>query len=61
MVTQYDVALSLDPKAAEVHNNLGVALWRMGQPAKSVEHFSAALALEPGNRRYAESMKLVTP
>ncbi len=60
-VTQYEEALRLDPKAAEVHNNLGVTLWRMGQPGRSAEHFAAALALEPGNRRYAENLKLVAP
>ncbi len=60
-VTQYEAALRFDPKAAEVHNNLGVVLWRMGQPGRSAGHFAAALALEPGNRRYAENLKLVAP
>lgn len=60
-VAQYELALRLDPKAAEVHNNLGVTLWRLGQPGRSAEHFAAALALEPGNRRYAENLKLVAP
>lgn len=60
-VTQYEEALRLDPKAAEVHNNLGVTLCRMGLNGRSAEHFAAALALEPGNRRYAENLKLVAP
>jgi Flp pilus assembly protein TadD len=37
----------MDPKAAEAHNNLGVALVRLGQPDQAIEHFKAALAIDP--------------
>jgi Flp pilus assembly protein TadD len=46
-VTQYRAALSIEPGSAELHNNLGVALGRLGRTEESVSHFENALKLKP--------------
>jgi tetratricopeptide (TPR) repeat protein len=47
-VTEYEVALRYDD-SAEVHNNLGVALVRLGRRDEAIAHFREALRLQPGD------------
>jgi tetratricopeptide (TPR) repeat protein len=48
-IARYKRALSLDPKHAGVHNNLGVALIAKGRIAGAITHYERALALDAGH------------
>ena len=43
----YDRILELDPAIAEIHNNRGLVLERLGRHADAVESYNRALALNP--------------
>jgi serine/threonine-protein kinase len=47
VVRYYSVALGLRPGVAAVHNNLGVALSRLGRPDDALAEFRAAFKLQP--------------
>ena len=42
-------ALALDARAAQLHNNMGYALWRLGRLAEARASYDRALALDPRN------------
>lgn len=46
-VTEYRRALALHPDFAEAHNNLGIALSRLGDPASAAFHYGRALEILP--------------
>jgi Flp pilus assembly protein TadD len=46
-VYQYEQALSLKPDDAQVHNDLGVALFYQGKTKEAVFHFRQALRIKP--------------
>ncbi|RME37765.1 MAG: tetratricopeptide repeat protein, partial [Planctomycetota bacterium] len=43
----YRRALRRNPRYALAHNNLGIALLRLGRPAEAAAHFRSALRLDP--------------
>jgi Flp pilus assembly protein TadD len=53
--TAYRSALMLDPKKAEVWNNLAYALAQLGQHESSIDAISQALELDPGNQNFKDS------
>ena len=49
-IAQFNAAISISPKFAEAHNNLGLALLATGQPAQATEaaaEFKTAISLNP--------------
>ena len=46
-VQQFEAALRLAPRDAELHDNLGVTLGHAGRTAEAIEQFEAALRLRP--------------
>jgi Flp pilus assembly protein TadD len=46
-IVQFRKALEIDPRYAEAHNNLGVALAGCGRTNEAIEHFRKALELKP--------------
>ena len=48
-ITRYKRALALDPKHADIHNNLGVALIAKGRITSAITHYERALALNPNH------------
>lgn len=52
-VEAYESVVAFKPEVAEAHNNLGVALQRMGDVDRAAASFSAAIALKP---EYAEAL-----
>ena len=48
----YYKVLKLKPKSVETHNNLGVALGKLGKVQAAIGHYTKALEIEP---RYAEA------
>ena len=47
-VREYEAALQINPRSAEVRNNLGLALMAQGEFASAAEELTQALALKPG-------------
>jgi tetratricopeptide (TPR) repeat protein len=47
-VRSYRQVLALDPRSAEAWTNLGIALFRLQQPAEAIEAYQRALRLKPG-------------
>lgn len=52
-VEAYERVVALKPQVAEAHNNLGVALQRLGDADRATASFSTAIALKP---EYAEAL-----
>ncbi len=50
-MAHYDRALALNPKDANAHNNLGVALAALGRIADAIVRHEHALDLDPENAR----------
>jgi predicted O-linked N-acetylglucosamine transferase (SPINDLY family) len=46
------------PKAAEIHENMAVVYCMQGKYRESLEHYDAALGMEPGNARIYSSLLL---
>jgi tetratricopeptide (TPR) repeat protein len=42
-------ALKLDPKVANAHNGMGLALHAKGKPDEAMEHYKEALKIDPGH------------
>ena len=49
-------AVSLDPRNAETHFNLGMAVEFSGQPSRAAQHYRDALRLQPGSRMIRERL-----
>lgn len=47
-LADYNKALEIDPRYAEIYANRGIVWLRMGQKAKADADFAACLALKPG-------------
>jgi Flp pilus assembly protein TadD len=52
--------LVLQPASADAHVNWGVALARESKYADAVQHFRAALAIDPGNAEAAAYLERAT-
>ena len=48
-VREYREALRLDPRHADAHYNLAVALERLGRMDEAIAHYQQASQLDPGN------------
>ena len=46
-ITHFQQALRLKPDYAEVHNGLGVALFKKGRIPEAIEHYQQAIRLKP--------------
>ena len=45
----FRAALRIEPNDAEVHNNLGISLARLGDTRGAISHFRKALRINPGH------------
>jgi tetratricopeptide (TPR) repeat protein len=57
-ITAYQQALHLDPNYAEAHQNLGVALLKIGSVPASLEAFRKAIALHDEQHNPDEAQRL---
>ena len=46
---EFTQALRFDPASANAHDDLGVALFQLGDDEKAVEQFSDAVRIDPAN------------
>jgi len=53
----YRQALAIDPDFAEAHNDLGVALVHLAQPAEARSHFERAVRAAPDNPEYRSNLQ----
>jgi tetratricopeptide (TPR) repeat protein len=51
-------AVQLDPEFADAHNDLGVALARLGNTGEAVEQFQKAVSLAPDHNRAVRNLSL---
>ena len=52
---RFETALLLEPKLAEVHYDLAIALDKLGKHAEATRHLKEAAELAPNNNEIAES------
>ena len=48
-ITEFDIAISLDPNFAVAYNNRGIAYKRLGQPERAMEDFNEVIRFDPLN------------
>jgi Flp pilus assembly protein TadD len=47
-IRKFSEALRIQPRDAEVHTNIGMALVRKGRIEEGITHFKTALEIKPG-------------
>ncbi len=57
-ITNYQKAIDLDPKYANVYNNIGDALYRQGKYEKAISNYKRAIDLDPSNDLAYENQAL---
>src|ERR1700677_1163397 len=55
---EFATAVSLAPQIPEGHEALGAVLVSLGQPAKAIPEFEAALALKPGDQAIESNLAI---
>jgi len=58
-VIEFRVALACDPTDRKTHLELADLFHRLGQLPAAIEHYSAVLALEPGDRAIRRRLALL--
>ena len=55
-IEYFEQAIKINPNQASAHNNLGIALARLGQLDRAIEHFKIAIRLRPDNPPYRQNL-----
>jgi MFS family permease len=55
-IENFEQVLKMDPNHAPTHNNMGIALARLGQIDRAIEHFKIAIRLRPDNQSYQQNL-----
>jgi hypothetical protein len=55
-IEYFEQVIKINPNHAPAHNNMGIALARIGQFDRAIEHFKIALRLRPDNQPYMQNL-----
>jgi tetratricopeptide (TPR) repeat protein len=55
-ITQYQMALQINPNYAEAHYNLGIALVQKGKAAEASSHYQEAVRIQPANVNFQNNL-----
>jgi Flp pilus assembly protein TadD len=57
-IRQFQETIRVDPRHAQAHNNLGIALAKQGQTDEAIRHFQEALRLNPDSAEARKNLAI---